>query len=312
MANHEFVFGAPPSVEAAARACGDAASSFSRHPRLQAEGDPVLLDLGRPLGVQLLVAGCDPPRRRPGVGPAPPPVRASASSFSGGGAAAAPLLPSGALYSVAPTGAVARWRAKAVGSGAADADRFLARWLQRRANAWPLPTDDDAATSLHPAASNAALGESLAFAPAAAPSEAAAASEAAEESPSPWAVAAAEEAAASAAARRRAGARPPSEREACRAAVAAVLRSLRAEDYSDADDDDEAHDEAAANQSTADAAPNHEAAAAAARQQRGWLDLAHPALTAADAARVEVAVARPSGFRVLRPSEVVALLGLGE
>jgi hypothetical protein len=215
---------------------------------------------------------------------------------------------------------VARWRAKAVGSGAADADRFLARWLQRRANAWPLPTDDDAATSLHPAASNAALGESLAFAPAAAPSEAAAASEAAEESPSPWAVAAAEEAAASAAARRRAGARPPSEREACRAAVAAVLRSLRAEDYSDADDDDEAHDEAhgeahdeaAANQSTADAAPNHEAAAAAARQQRGWLDLAHPALTAADAARVEVAVARPSGFRVLRPSEVVALLGLGE
>lgn len=117
-----------------------------------------------------------------------------------------------------------------------------------------------------------------------------------------------EEAAASAAARLRVGLPPPSECDACRIAIATVLRQL--EEQSSDDDADVSGIEGDYGASkpvveTTGAADTGEASAAA---LRGFL----PKLTALDVARVEVAVARPSGFQVLPQSEIVALLKLND
>lgn len=340
------MYGAAPSVEAAARACGDAALSFSRHPRLASEGDPPL-ELGRPLAVQLLVAGCDRTRRhyanpantvqssnsgKTSTGRATCDGSSSSSDSSDNAhrdsrddeSATNPLPPpsplqppppAGALYSVAPTGAVSRWHAKAIGSGAKEADLFLGRWLQRRAQAWEDGGAMAAATtSVGSSGSNtrqsSSVQEELSFnQPAQSTSipDEPAGSKSQQENEANMDVASIEEAAASAAARLRMGLPPPSECEACHAAIAAVLSHL--EEQSSVDDGDVSGIEGGngASKPAVDtgAADTGEASAAA---LRGFL----PKLTAVDVARVEVAVARPSGFQLLPQSEIVALLKLND
>jgi len=341
VANHDFVYGAAPSVEAAARACGDAALSFSRHPRLASEGDPPL-ELGRPLAVQLLVAGCEPPRRgcanpsantvRPLSGGSSEGNKDMKTDGCGGDSATptntappAPLQPpppTGALYSVAPTGAVSRWHAKAIGSGAKEADRFLGRWLQRRVH-----TREEVATTTTKSSSTSSgnLG-SISFQNREKLNQPAPSNSEPDESPeqelleneeatatsaekdadakgtaaSSTDIATREEAAASAAARLRMGTLPPSECEACRAAIAAVLRHLKEQS---SDPDAEADEIEVGN---SDAKPTAGTGDEEATTSQDFL----PKLTVVDVARVEVAVARPSGFRVLSSSEIVALLGL--